>query len=66
MDAIKSYSTQFYDPKSSDPNTLLSDPKFLDYIEARSKFYGFEIRKKYGEAFYCEESIELNLSGYLK
>ena len=66
MLAIESYSTQFYDPKSSDPETFLSDPKFLEYIESRSKFYGFEIRKKYGEAFYCEESIELDLSGYLK
>jgi bacillithiol biosynthesis deacetylase BshB1 len=66
MDAIRAYSTQFYNPKSSDPETFLSDPKFLEYIESRSKFYGFEIRKKYGEAFYCEESIELDLSGYLK
>ena len=66
MEAVKAYSTQFYDPKSSDPETFLSDPKFLEYIESRSRFYGFEIRKKYGEAFYCEEGIELDLSGYLK
>jgi N-acetylglucosamine malate deacetylase 1 len=66
MEAVKAYSTQFYDPKSSDPETFLSDPNFLEYIESRSKFYGFEIRKKYGEAFYCEEGIELDLSDYLK
>ena len=66
MGAIKAYSTQFYDPESSEPETFISDPKFLDYIESRAKFYGFQIRKHYGEPFFCEEDIELDLSSYLK
>ena len=66
MEAVKAYSTQFYDPKSSEPETFISNPKFLDYIESRAKFYGFQIRKNYGEPFYCEEDIELNLSNFLK
>ncbi len=66
MEAVKAYSTQFYDPKSSEPETFISNPKFLDYIESRAKFYGFQIRKNYGEPFFCEEDIELDLSSYLK
>lgn len=66
MKAIKAFGTQFYDPKSSEPETFISNPKFLDYIESRAKFYGFQIRKTYGEPFYSEESIELDLSDYLK
>ena len=66
MDAVKAYSTQFYDPNSSEPESFISHPKFLDYIEARARFYGFEIRKNYGEPFFCEENIELDFSGYFK
>ena len=66
MDSIKAFSTQFHNPKSSDPETFLSNPQFMDYVVSRSKFYGFQIRKDYGEPFFCEESIELDFSAYLK
>ena len=66
MDAVKAYSTQFYDPKSSEPETFISNPDFLNYIESRAKFYGFQIRKNYGEPFFCEEDIELDLSNFMK
>ncbi len=62
MKAVKCYSSQFYNPKSTEPETFISRPIFLDYIEARAKNYGFEIGKKFGEPFYCEEGIELELS----
>jgi len=62
MKAVKCYSSQFYDPKSIEPETFISRPIFLDYIEARAKNYGFEIGKKFGEPFYSEEGIELDLN----
>jgi len=65
MGAVKAYSTQFFDPKSKEPETFISTPDFINYIEARAKFYGFQIGKKYGEPFYSEEKIELDLSKLL-
>jgi N-acetylglucosamine malate deacetylase 1 len=66
MRCVKAYETQFYDPKSKEPETFISRPEFIGYIESRAKFYGFQIGKHYGEAFFCEEKLELDLSGLLK
>jgi len=67
IEAIKAYGTQFYNPenKSDDPQTFISKPDFTDYLEARSRVYGFRIGKKFGEPFYCEESIEYDFSKLL-
>ena len=61
MKAIKAYSSQFYDPKSKEPETFISAPEYLNYLESRNVFYGFKIGKKYGEPFFTEEGIELDL-----
>ncbi|MDR3609319.1 MAG: bacillithiol biosynthesis deacetylase BshB1 [Ignavibacteriaceae bacterium] len=66
MKAVKSYSTQFYNPKSREPQTFISKPEFLNYIEARSLYYGFQIGKLHGEPFYSEEKIELDLLSFIK
>lgn len=65
MKSVKCFGTQFYDPKSTEPETFISTPKFLDYIESRAKFYGFQIGKEYGEPFFCEEKMELQPEKYL-
>ncbi len=65
MKAVWAYSTQFHNPESNEPETFISSPEFIDYVDARAKFYGFQIGKKFGEPFYCEEKIELNLNGML-
>ena len=61
MKAVKAYATQFFDPKSKEPETFISSPEFLKFIESRAEFYGFKIGKKYGEPFYTEEEVELDL-----
>ncbi len=66
MDAIRAYSTQFHNPQSSEPDTFISQPKFLNFIDARAKYFGFKIDKDYGEAFFCEEEIEYDLTTFLK
>jgi N-acetylglucosamine malate deacetylase 1 len=66
MRCVKAYETQFYDPKSKEPETFISRPEFISYIEARAKFYGFQIGKLYGEAFFCEEKIEMDLADLVK
>jgi N-acetylglucosamine malate deacetylase 1 len=66
MEAVRAYSTQFYDAKSTEPQTFISRPEFINYIESRSLFYGFQIGKQYGEPFYSEEKIELDLVALIK
>ena len=65
MKSVWAYSTQFHNPESNEPETFISSPEFIDYIDTRAKYYGFQIRKKFGEPFYCEEKIELNLNGMM-
>lgn len=66
MKSVFAYKTQFYDPNSAEPNTYISDPKFVNYLDARSRFYGFQIGKQYGEPFYTEEEVELDLVNLVK
>lgn len=66
MNSIRAFTTQFQNVQSTKPDTFISRPEFLNYIEARSTFYGFQIGKKYGEPFYSEEKVELDLIGMLK
>ncbi len=66
MKAIKCYETQFHNPRSVEPETFISRPEFIDYVQSRSQFYGFQIGKHYGEPFYCEEKIELDILNSLK
>lgn len=61
MKAVACYSTQFYNPDSKGPKTFISDKKFIEYITARLKFYGFQIGAEYGEPFYTEEKIKLDV-----
>ena len=66
MKSIFAYNTQVHSPgksKSNEPETFISTPEFIDYIEARAKTYGFQIGKKYGEPFFSETQIEMNLDG---
>ena len=57
LKSILAHKSQFHDPKSKDPQTLLSDKSFLDFVETRAKFYGYSIGAKYGEPFYSAEPI---------
>ena len=65
MEAVQKFKSQFHNPKLKKEDTFISKPEFLDYVEARAKHYGFQIRKNYGEAFYCEEDIEYNFADLL-
>ena len=55
MRAVAAYKSQFYDPKSKEPMTFISDPKFLEMIEARGKHFGALIGVGYGEAFVSKQ-----------
>jgi bacillithiol biosynthesis deacetylase BshB1 len=57
MKAIAAHASQFFNPKSKDPETKLSSPEFLETIETRSKYYGQRIGVKYGEPFLTHYSL---------
>lgn len=62
MEAIKCYSTQFYNPKGSsadEPETYISSKLFLNDIETRARFYGFKIGAEFGEPFFCYEYLNV-------
>ena len=62
MKSVYAYGTQFYNPKSEEPETFVSKPGFVKYLESRAQTFGFKIGKDYGEPFYSEEEIELDLT----
>ncbi len=66
MKSIHAFETQFHNPESVEPETFISQPNFLKYLEARAKIYGFKIGKDYGEPFYCEEEIEFDIINQLQ
>src|SRR3989339_851380 len=66
MKAVFAYGTQFHNPESKEPETFISQPIFIQFLEARAKYFGFKIGKNYGEAFFSEEELELDISGLLK
>ncbi|HEX2962113.1 MAG: bacillithiol biosynthesis deacetylase BshB1 [Ignavibacteria bacterium] len=66
MNAVKAYATQFFNPKSVEPETFISQPNFMKFVESRAKLYGFKIGKDYGEPFYCEEDIEMDMVHLVK
>ncbi len=49
--AIRAFRSQFYDPGNNEPETFISTPGFLDFIEARAIEFGHRIGVKYGEGF---------------
>jgi len=57
MAAIRAFASQFYDPKRKEPETLVSSPAFMQFIETRAKYYGNQIGVRYGEPFYSIEPI---------
>jgi len=58
--AIKSYKSQFHDPASKEIETYISRPEFLDSVETRAKYFGFQIGVRYGEPFYIKSTLKID------
>lgn len=58
--AVRAYKSQFYNPQSKDPETLLSKKSFLDFIDMRAKFYGQMIGVQYGDPLYSVKPFGVN------
>lgn len=61
MEAIKAYTTQFYNPDNEDdgPQTYISTPEFIESVVARARVIGKKIGVKYGEGFNTLKRIGL-------
>jgi N-acetylglucosamine malate deacetylase 1 len=59
MEAIKAYTTQFYNPDNEDdgPQTYISTSAFLESVIARARVIGKKIGVQYGEGFNSEKSL---------
>ena len=51
MEAVGAHKSQFYDPKSNEPETIISTPEFLGFIESKAINFGKQIGVSYGEGF---------------
>ena len=58
MEAIKAYKTQFDSPvDSAEPQTPISTPDFIYFLEARAREYGRTIGVRFGEGFTSESGV---------
>ena len=55
--SIKAFKSQFFDPESNEPQSFISSPDFMEFLEARSKEFGHAINCKYGEGFTVERKV---------
>lgn len=60
MRAVAAYKSQFYDPHSKEPKTFISDPRFMDMIDARGRHFGALIHVAYGEAFVTKQPPKID------
>ncbi len=60
IDAIKAYSSQFYDPKSNEPETPISNKNFIDNVINRTADLGRLINVEYAEGFTSKKSLGID------
>jgi bacillithiol biosynthesis deacetylase BshB1 len=55
--SLTAFTSQFYNPKSKERETILSSKLFLESIYARDRHFGSLINVEYGEPFYSVEPL---------
>lgn len=66
MEAIMAYDSQFYNPKSKEPESPITSKNFLDSVKYRAQDLGRLINVAYGEGFTVERYLAVNSLGDLK
>jgi LmbE family N-acetylglucosaminyl deacetylase len=59
MRAIRAHASQFYQTKSAEPETRISEQNFLKQIEDRMRYFGSLINVEAGEPFYVREALNV-------
>jgi bacillithiol biosynthesis deacetylase BshB1 len=57
LQSIKAYTTQFYNPDSTEEDTYISSPDFLESIISRARLLGKRIGVQFAEGFISKKSI---------
>ena len=57
VDAVKAYSSQFYDPNSKEPTSPISSKNFLDSVKYRAQDLGRLVGVEYAEGFNTERYV---------
>ncbi|MEA5429463.1 MULTISPECIES: bacillithiol biosynthesis deacetylase BshB1 [Arcicella] len=65
-DSIRAFRSQFYDPNSKDPDSYLSSPAFLKFVEARNREMGHSIGAEFGEGYTSYKKIGVTDLFHLK
>ena len=60
IEAVKAYKTQFYNPNSDEPETVISKKGFIESVEYRAKDLGRIIGVNYAEGFTVERTLGVN------
>jgi N-acetylglucosamine malate deacetylase 1 len=58
--AIMAYSSQFYNPQSTEPDTAISSKQFMEILTSRAMDFGRLAGFEYGEGFTTERPIGVN------
>ncbi len=66
IELIKCYKTQFYDPKSGDPETPISGVEFFDFLRGRMLSHGRSIGVKSAEGFNTSRQLGISDLFHLK
>lgn len=59
MEAVKAYTSQFFDPNSKEMDTPISNKNFLESVEYRAKNFGRLIGTKAGEGFTSRQLLSV-------
>lgn len=55
--SYKAHKSQFFDPNSTEPATLISAPEFLENIKGRARYFGQYIHAEYAEGFILDNYL---------
>lgn len=57
LEAISSFSSQFFDPNSKEPMTPIAGESFMEFVKSRMRMQGRDINAEYAEAFTVSRTI---------
>lgn len=60
LEAVKCYSTQFFNPDLKEPETYISSPEFFESVKARAMMLGKRIGVKYAEGYISKKMIGIS------
>lgn len=57
MKSIRAFKSQFFSEDDPGTQTFISQKSFIEYIEARARYWGFKIGVKYGEPYFSPKPL---------